>query len=304
MQATYSNYDSDAFISGSKNKLGGLNPNQEFRPQPQKVENGAGLLVSVLTDVKGKVSIDFTNLIEEPYAFVDEYSIDPAVSPSEINPEYAFKTFLVSVKAKNFRIRFRNLTTQKQQKLKLFTFILPSSPVVSINPDTLENVVLNTLTKIFDSSGNKIYSVSNALYVSLRDGYGNIINSLTPSTDTNNALITHNICDYSNNELTMTINNPNITSTSLELKKYKNFDIILTLSSSTNLLPIRLYIYISDNNSNYFKTDKYIDIYYGDTNISITNITINSKYIKLQGTSPYASSTYLTISSCYILEKN
>lgn len=302
MQATYSNYDSDAFISGSRNLLGGLNPNQEFRPQPQKVEIGAGLLVSVLTDVKGKISIDFTSLIEEPYAFVEEFSIDPAVSPSETNPAYAFKTFLVSIKAKNFRIRFRNLSSLKQQKLKLFTFILPSSPVVSINPDTLEKVVLNTLSKIFDSSGNSLHSTSNALNVSLRDGLGNIINSLIPSTDTNNALITHNISDYSNNQLTMTIDNPNITSSSLELKKYKNFDIILKLSNSTNLYPIRLYLYISNNDSDYFKTDIYIDIYYGDTLVSLTNIIVNSRYIKLKGTSLYAPS--LTISSCYILEKN
>jgi len=75
MQSLYSNYDSDGFISGSRNRVGGLNPNQEFRPQPQKVSNGVGLLVSVLTDVPGIVSIDFTNIIEEPYSFIDEYEI-------------------------------------------------------------------------------------------------------------------------------------------------------------------------------------------------------------------------------------
>ncbi len=75
MQSTFSNYDSDSFIYGSKNRTGGLNPNQEFRPQPQQVGTGAGLLISVKSDVIGKVFIDFTNIIEEPYAFIETFDL-------------------------------------------------------------------------------------------------------------------------------------------------------------------------------------------------------------------------------------
>jgi len=313
MQSLYSNYDSDGFLSGSRNRVGGLNPNQEFRPQPQRVGNGAGLLVSVLTDVPGRVSIDFTNIIEEPYAFVEEYQI---TSDEFTTNQTVSKTYLVSVKATNFRIRFRNISSLKQNKLKLFTFILPSSPVVSINPDTLQDVFINT--KIFDSLGNNLTSTNNALNtnisgqivdisgqtvnikdtsgnlitsnsgalnINLRDGSSNLITSYQPTTDTNiRALHVTNINNFETFTLNFTIIGLIISSNIINLGRYKNFDIIFENISATNLSPVRFYLYVSRDGVNFILTDIYIDIFFGMTNAYLNNITINENFIRLEGT--------------------
>lgn len=280
MQSLYSNYDSDGFLSGSRNRLGGLNPNQEFRPQPQKVSNGAGLLVSVLTDVPGRVSIDFTNIIEEPYSFIDEYEIPSSEFTTNQTVE---KIYLVSVKATNFRIRFKNISSLKQNKLKLFTFILPSSPVVSINPDTLDNVVINT--KILDSFGNNITSSSGSLNINLRDGNSNLITSYQPTTDTNiRALHVTNINNFQTFTLNFSIVGLVISSNIINLGRYKNFDIIFENINATNLSPVRLYLYVSKDGTNFIITDKYIDIIFGTQTTYLNNITINVNYIKLEGT--------------------
>lgn len=279
MQSLYSNYDSDGFLSGSRNKVGGLNPNQEFRPQPQRVDNGAGLLVSVLTDVPGRVSIDFTNIIEEPYAFVDEFEIP--LSEFTTNQTVS-KTYLVSVKATNFRIRFRNISSLKQNKLKLFTFILPSSPVVSINPDTLKDVFINS--KIFDSLGNNITSSSGSLNINLRDGNSNLITSYQPTTDTNiRALHVTNINNFQTFTLNFTISGLFISSNIINLERYKNFDIIFENISATNLSPVRLYLYISKDGINFILTDIFIDIFFGTNNTNLSDLKINENYIKLEG---------------------
>ncbi len=277
MQATYSNYDSDSFIYGSKNRVGGLNPNQEFRPQPQKVGNGAGLLISVKSDVIGRVSVDFTNIIEEPYAFIDTYDVlvnDP-------------KILLVTIKAENFRIRFRNLSPYKQNKLKLFTFILPTSPVVSINPDTLPFNL----------------DVSNNLIVCVRDSFGNPLTSITPALYGANVLATHNVGDYAKYELvpfddsTLTV----IKSQQANINKYRTFDILLYNIVATNLLPIRFYIQTADDDDiEFIDTKYYIDIYYGMQQANLTDITINAKYVRLQG--DYISG--ITIGSGYIVCKS
>jgi len=298
MQSTYSNYDSDGFITGSTNKLGGLNPNQEFRPQPQKVTTGAGLLIAVKTDVIGQVSVDFTNIITEPYAFTQIFTIVSSdLDEAFGNFTVASKTYLVSIQAINFRIRFRNKSPYKQNILKLFTFILPSSPVISINPDTVPVIP----TDIFDSVHKPLLGTDSRLntYAALMDGTYNKINSIIPSTNTNRALYTHNVYDYSNNLITFTINSPNIISTSLELKKYKNFDVIFESITAINLLPVRLYVYVSKDNTIYVQTNYYIDIYYGNTTKILTNVTVNGNFIKLQG----IYITGLTINTCYVSMK-
>jgi hypothetical protein len=301
MQSTFSNYDSDSFISGSKNRTGGLNPNQEFRPQPQPIGTGAGLLISVKSDVAGKVFIDFTNIIEEPYAFIETFDLLDIEKIDGI----VTKILLVSIKSKNFRIRFRNTSAQKQNTLKLFTFILPSSPVVSINPDTLPfKVDLSGLliTTIRDSSGNPIYSTGGKINTnaSLNDGSGNKINSII--TNTNSAvrsLYVHNVYDYSYNQITFSTDSTSIYSTVLQLNKYKNFDVMFELITATQDIPVRLYVYVSKDNINFIKSDYYIDIYYGDTSRILTNVTVNGDYIKLQG----KKISGLTINICYIVKK-
>ncbi len=323
MQSTYSNYDSDSSIAiGSKNRLGGLNPNQEFRPQPQEVDNGAGLLISVKSDVQGKVFIDFTNIIEEPYAFIETFEL----LEKERIDGYITKILLVSVKAKNFRIRFRNTSSYKQDVLKLFTFILPSSPVVSINPDTLPfevDISGLLIASIRDSSGNSIYSTdsrmntyaaltdSNGTHLSVRentlttnaflnDGSGNKMHSIITNTDNSvRSLYVHNVYDYSYNQITFTTDSTNIYSTVLQLNKYKNFDVMFESITATNYAPVRLYVYISKDNNTFMKSDYYIDIYYGDTSRILTNVTVNGDYIKLLG----KKITGLTITTCYIVRK-
>lgn len=322
MQSTFSNYDSDSFIYGSKNRTGGLNPNQEFRPQPQAVGAGGGLLISVKSDVIGKVFVDFTNIIEEPYAFVEIFEL----KEEERENGVISKNLLLSVKAKNFRIRFRNGSPQKQKILKLFTFILPSSPVVSINPDTLPfkvDVSGLLITSIRDSSGNSIYSVDNRMntysaltdssgtHLSVRentlttnaflnDGSGNKINSIITNTNTSvSSLYVHNVYDYSYNQITFTADSTNIYSTVIQLNKYKNFDVMFESITATNYAPVRFYLYISKDNSIFIKSDYYIDIYYGDTSRTLTNVTVNGDYIKLQG----KKISGLTINTCYIVRK-
>lgn len=270
MQAAYSNYDSDDYISGSRTKIGGLGPYQEFRPQPEKIINGAGLLISLVTDMEGTLSIDFTNIIEEPYSFTEIYEIPQSTTG------YSVKSYLTSVKAKNFRVRFQNKSTARQQKFKLFTFILPNCPVFSL----------------VDSNGDKI-------------------STLVPTTGTANALITHNIYDYSQNLLPFGLVNdtsiPTIQTQPFNLTKYKNFDIILNYSTdfAINLVPIRLYIYVWDGGyySPHIKTDIYIDIYYGDTTRSITNVTINAKYIIIKASSLYITDLRYSNLICYIVTK-
>jgi hypothetical protein len=301
MQSTYSNYDSDSFIYGSKNRVGGLNPNQEFRPQPQPVGAGAGLLISVKSDVIGKVFVDFTNIIEEPYAIVEIFEL----KEEERENGVISKNLLVSVKAKNFRIRFRNGSSLKQNTLKLFTFILPSSPVVSLNPDTLPfKVDLSGLliTTIRDSSGNPIYSTAGKMNTNsyLNDGNGNKINSIITNTDNSvRSLYVHNQYDYSYNNITFLTDTNNIYSTVFQLNKYKNFDVMFESITATNYAPVRLYVYISKDNNIFMKSDYYIDIYYGDTSRILTNVTVNGDYIKLQG----KKISGLTINTCYIVTK-
>ncbi len=322
MQSTYSNYDSDSFIYGSKNRTGGLNPNQEFRPQPQQVGTGAGLLISVKSDVIGKVYIDFTNIIEEPYAFIEVFDL---LEKEKIDGVIT-KILLVSVKAKNFRIRFRNVSPYKQNTLKLFTFILPSSPVVSINPDTLPfevDISGLLISAIRDSSGNPIYSTdsrmntyaaltdSSGTHLSVRedtlttnaflnDGSGNKMHSIITNTDSLiRSLYVHNVYDYSYNQITFTTDSTNIYSTVLQLNKYKNFDIMFESITATNYAPVRLYLYVSKDNNTFMKSDYYIDMYYGDTSKIITNVTVNGDYIKLLG----KKITGLTINTCYIVRK-
>ncbi len=301
MQSTYSNYDSDSFIYGSKNRTGGLNPNQEFRPQPQQVGTGAGLLISVKSDVIGKVFVDFTNIIEEPYAFVEVFDL---LDKEKIDGVIT-KVLLVSVKAKNFRIRFRNNSTQKQNILKLFTFILPSSPVVSINPDTLPfevDISGLLIASIRDSSGNPIYSTNNRMNTNsyLNDGSGNKIHSIVTNTNTSaRSLYVHNVYDYSYNQITFTTDATNIYSSVLQLYKYKNFDIMFESITATNYAPVRLYVYVSKDNNTFMKSDYYIDIYYGDTSLILTNVTVNGDYIKLLG----KKISGLTINTCYIVSK-
>ena len=301
MQSTFSNYDSDSFIYGSKNRVGGLNPNQEFRPQPQGVGSGAGLLISVKSDVIGKVFVDFTNIIEEPYAFVEVFDLKEEEKISGV----VSKNLLVSVKAKNFRIRFRNGSSLKQNLLKLFTFILPSSPVVSLNPDTLPFKVDMSgllITSIRDSSGNSIYSTAGKMNTNsyLNDGNGNKINSIITNTDNSiRSLYVHNQYDYSYNNITFLTNTNNIYSTVFQLNKYKNFDVMFESITATNYAPVRLYVYISKDNNIFMKSDYYIDIYYGDTSRILTNVTVNGDYIKLQG----KKISGLTINTCYIVTK-
>ena len=278
MLSTYSNYDSESFTIGTKNKVGGLNPNQEFRPQPQTIDNGAGLLISIKTDLMGELSIDFTNIIDEPYDFIDKYEItDAEINASDktetlngVTFKVIARTYLMQIKAKNFRIRFRNNSSQKQKLLQLFTFILPNIPVFAL----------------VDSKGDKI-------------------DTIVPSTGTVRAIYTHNIFDYAYSLLTFTYNAypGNIISSSYQLKKFKNFDIIFQFSAN-NLIPIRLYVYESIDNSVFAITNHYIDVYYGYTNRTLTNITVNGDYIKLQGVNMSDNvSNKLTISSCYICEK-
>jgi hypothetical protein len=283
MQATYSNYDSDSFIYGSKNRVGGLNPNQEFRPQPQKVGNGAGLLISVKSDVIGRVSIDFTNIIEEPYAFIETFDVN-------VNDS---KVLLVTIKAENFRVRFRNLSSQKQNKLKLFTFILPTSPVVSINPDTLPFNL----------------DASNNLIVCMRDSFGNPLTSITPALYGANVLATHNIGDYSKYELVpfddSTVNI--IKSQRVNINKYRTFDILLYNITATNLVPIRFYVQTADDDDiEFVNTQYYVDIYYGMDTANISGITVNTKYVRLLG--EYKSlvpfDSRLTVGSGYIVCKS
>lgn len=301
MQSTYSNYDSDSFIYGSKNRTGGLNPNQEFRPQPQAVGTGAGLLISVKSDVAGKVYVDFTNIIEEPYAFIEIFDL----LNTEKKDGVITKILLVSVKAKNFRIRFRNTSSQKQNTLKLFTFILPSSPVVSINPDTLPfevDISGLLIASIRDSSGNPIYSTDSRMNTNsyLNDGSGNKIHSIITNANTAaRALYVHNVYDYSYNQITFSTNSTNIYSSVLQLNKYKNFDVMFEAITATNYAPVRLYVYVSKDNNTFIKSDYFIDIYYGDTSRILTNVTVNGDYIKLQGN----KITGLTINTCYIVRK-
>lgn len=293
MQAEYSNYDSDSFKQGSLIKFGGLNPKQEFRPQAQKIEGGSGLLISVKSDTLGTIYMDFTNIIEEPYTFSDPYVLDP-ITDTYIDSTgnlYYIKSLIISIKASNFRIRFRNTTDLKQETFKLFTYILTTNPLVTLNPDTLPF--------IFDISGSLITSSDKS---KLNDGLGNIINS-TLSTSTSDPTIrsinSRNINNYLAEIITFDNSGSEIVSQIFELNEYKNFDVVFQLIDAHNYAPIRFYLYISDNIYYFTKTDYYIDIYNGDTTRALTNITVNASYARVIGN----KISGLSITTCFILKK-
>ena len=289
MQAKYSQYDSDSFLQGYTTPIGGLNANAEFRPQAEKITTGAGLLISVKSDQSGTLYIEYTNIIKEPYSFIDEYVLDNSIiNPMSSEDFLADKTYVVSVKATNFRIRFRNTGHRKQNIFKLFCFILPTNPVISINADTLPFQV--------DASG-KLF-----VHSDLNDGYGNKINSIIDeSVFTINhirSLCTININDYKYNDILFNYTSTEIISNEINLGRYKNFDINFDVTA-TNYAPIRFYLYTRVLFENFAKTEYYIDIYYGDTTKTLSNITLNATNIKLIGN----KISGLIINKCQIVRK-
>ena len=316
MQAQYSNYDSDSLLS-NKVKRGGLNGFQEFRPQPQELTSGVGLLISLKTDVSGVLSIDFTNIISEPFAFVTDYIINATTQQT-----YTFES---AIKAKFFRVRFKNSTVQTQKTFKLFTYILNQSPLVVIDAqssfkiDQNGNIIVdiqdpsgnfiqidslgNIFTRIRDGSGNSIRINPNGnMNTNIYDSSGNNITTLIPTTISNRCIYTHNVYDASYNLLTFTVDNSNpaiITSDIINLGKYKNFDILFEDISALNYTSCLLYLYISKDGINFVKTDYKIYLNYGELTNSLTNCYSNSPYIKLSG----YYITGLTINTAYIYMK-
>ena len=249
MLSQYSNYDSDELSFGVKK--GGLNGLQEFRPPPQQIVEGAGLLVSSYCDVSGLIIIEYTSIIQEPYSFSESY---PVYSNT-------IKTIVSAIKAPYFRVRFRNTESSQQQILKLNTYILPTNPLITLDVPSSFNVDLsgNLLVNIVDSNSNQI------------------------QIDTSGNLHTHNI--YTSNTLTSIINASGtvIESDPINLGEYKNFDIILNGLTANNVYPVILDVYVSNDNTTYVKSSYSITINYGDISNGVLNCVSNSPYIKLIG---------------------
>jgi hypothetical protein len=285
----YSNYDSDEIIYGKAK--GGLNAQQEFRPVPQQIGQGAGLLVSIYSDTIGKLYIEFTNIIEPNFIFTEEIII----------PANTIKTMVSPVKASYFRVRFINDAFVAQTIFKLNTYIIQTEPLiiidaassfsvdasgslwVNIKDSSGNNIKIdssgNLNTKIYDSNGNNIITDPNhSLWVNIKDSSGNNI-----KIDSSGNLNTHN--NYYNlyYSLSFNVTTTTIESNSTNLNIYKNFDILIKNIVSTNIYPITLYLYVSDDNSNFIKTDQYLTINYADTSCCLLNCTVNSPYIKLNG---------------------
>jgi len=250
MLSQYSNYDSDELLFGVKK--GGLNGLQEFRPPPQQITEGAGLLVSSYCDVNGLILIEYTGIIQEPYSFSESYPVY----------QNTIKTIVSAIKAPYFRVRFRNTSTTQQQILKLNTYILPTNPLITLDVPSSFNV---------DSSGN--------LLVNIVASNGNNIN-----IDSSGNLHTHNV--YTSNTLTssFSVSGTLIESNPIDLGEYKNFDILISGITTNNVYPVILDIYASNDNTTYVKSSYSIVINNGDLSTGVLNCVSNSPYIKIMGT--------------------
>ena len=250
MLSQYSNYDSDEKIFGVTK--GGLNGLQEFRPQPQQIVTGAGLLVSSYCDLIGKIIIDYTNIIQEPYSFSEEHDY---LIPNNI------KSIVSAIKAPYFRVRFRNTKTDTQGTLKLNTYILPTNPLLTLDvPSSFEVDTTNSLwTNIKNASGISI------------------------QIDTSGNLRTHNIYTSSSTSLNFSVINNIMSSNSANLGEYKNFDILLSITSASNVYPVILDVYVSVDGITYIKSYYNVTINYGDLTKGILNCVSNVPYIKLKG---------------------
>lgn len=266
MLSQYSNYDSDELVFGTKN--GGLNGYQEFRPQPQQIVSGAGLLVSSYCDVLGTITIDYTNIIQEPYAFSEQYS---DILPNTI------KTIVSPIKAQYFRVRFRNTESTPQTILKLNTYILPTNPLFKL--DTASSFKLDNL-------GN--------IVTTLQSTAGNYI-----KIDASGNLNTHNVNTSNSSALTFSVSGGIITSNIINLGEYKNFDIILNNITANNTSPAILDIYVSPDNITYVKSSYNTTINQNDLATGALNCVSNCPYIKLSGTSV----TGLTVTSGIVYMK-
>jgi len=250
MLSQYSNYDSDELSFGVKK--GGLNGLQEFRPQPQQIIEGAGLLVSLYCDRSGLITIEYTGIIQEPYSFSESYTVY----------KNTIKTIVSAIKAPYFRVRFRNTESIQQQILKLNTYILPTNPLITLDVPSSFKIDLsgNLLVNIVDSNANQI--------------------KIDPSGN----LHTHNI--YTSNTLSSTFSviDTVIESDPINLGEYKNFDILLNGITANNVYPVILDVYVSNNDITYVKSSYSITINNGDISTGVLNCVSNSPYIKLIGT--------------------
>ncbi len=135
-----------------------------------------------------------------------------------------------------------------------------------------------------DTSG-KIYTIQNNLNKTtdnitavLCDNNNNYINSINLPLTTNYGLITHNIFDYSYNQINFSGTAPIVISNSVDINKYKNLDFICESINITS--PIIIYVYISRDGNIFNKTNIYFDINEYDTTYAMTNITINARYVQ------------------------
>ena len=162
MQSLYSNYDSQEFIKEINSVKGGLSANQTFISRPQLIENGLGLVISILSDTDGYLYVDYDNILNtSTYTFIEQYSITKN-NKQIINSE---------IRAKYFRIRFQN-SNNNQNLCKLFTFISPVNPIIS-------NITLDNINIQLPTNDNGI------LKTTLYDSYGNYINSNNGSLNVN-----------------------------------------------------------------------------------------------------------------------
>ena len=265
MLSQYSNYDSDEIIFGVKK--GGLNGKQELRPQPQQIIEGAGLLVSTYCDISGLILIEYTNIIQEPYSFSESYVILPNT----------IRTFVSPIKAQFFRVRFRNTETDAQTILKLNTYILTKNQFLTLDFQSSFSVDGNfsILTNIKDSSGNTI------------------------QIDSSGNLHTHNVYTANSSAMTFSVVGTTISSTSVNLGEYKNFDVLLESITANNVYPVILDIYVSKDDITYIKSNYNVVINFGDSATGVLNCVSNSPYIKLSGTTV----TGLTLTSGVIYMK-
>lgn len=124
--ASYANYNCDTIINGKK--LGGLNSQQEYRSQPQEIGSAVQISVVLQTDTKGKLFIDYTNIVHEPYEVIELFPIDfsgsaypplPLANGQNFYTQYTAST----IKGPYFRVRFKNLDICKQKVFRITTFL-------------------------------------------------------------------------------------------------------------------------------------------------------------------------------------
>jgi hypothetical protein len=141
MLSSYANYDSDTVDPITSLERGGIKTNSSYISQPQQLTSETGLAIFLTANnsstLKFDIVVEFTNIIQEPYDFINTYSYNQA---SPITTE-----IFLPKQAQYFRIKI--ITYEfPLTNLKVNTFL-----VTNLYNTIVTNNNLNTNVKIMTS---------------------------------------------------------------------------------------------------------------------------------------------------------